>query len=116
MNNEVSCLFCIAVAGIRHDPRWIGSLGDDVEALVYQQEDPKAPHHYPEQGNEAAAYIQYIIDYYDCLPNVSLAYLKTWNPKWFPPSALRFHVDERKGIIAMQLLIHCALPCLLKTA
>ena len=71
MSGGVTYLFCHAVAGLRHDPKWIATLGDDVEALVYQQEDKKAPHYYPEQGNEAAAYIQFMIDYYDCLPKVS---------------------------------------------
>ena len=36
-----------------------------------QHTDPKAPHYFNGAGNEAGCYLQFMIDYYDCLPEVS---------------------------------------------
>ena len=37
--------------------------------VVYNTLDSSATHHTPvHNGNEAAAYLQFIVDYYDCLP------------------------------------------------
>lgn len=67
-------LFCLhAVAGTRHDAEWASNLGDDIEAIVYQQDDQNQSHYYSRHGNEAGAYLQFMIDYYDCLPNVSFS-------------------------------------------
>ena len=43
----------------------------DAMVFLYQFSDPTAPHFYPQGGNEAGAYLQFIVDYYECLPNVS---------------------------------------------
>lgn len=63
--------YVVVVAGTRHDSAWLRRLGDDVEHIVYQQEDPNKPHYYTKAGNEVGAYLQFILDYYDCLPNVT---------------------------------------------
>ena len=37
--------------------------------VVYNTKDSSATHYTPvHNGNEAAAYLQFIVDYYDCLP------------------------------------------------
>ena len=37
--------------------------------IVYNTKDSSATHYTPvHNGNEAAAYLQFIVDYYDCLP------------------------------------------------
>lgn len=40
--------------------------------LVYMGNDFGALHHHAGIGNEAGAYLQYIVEYYDCLPEVTL--------------------------------------------
>ena len=79
--DKLKCPDNFAVAGLRHDAKWISSLGPDVEAMVYQQDDKKAPNYYSENGNEAGAYLQFIIDFYDCLPNVSPLIARPYPPK-----------------------------------
>lgn len=40
-----------------------------VPYVVYNTKDSTATHYTPvHNGNEAAAYLQFIVDYYDCLP------------------------------------------------
>ena len=62
----------LAVAGTRHDASWLRQVGDHVEYLIYQHDDPRKPNYFRRDGNEAGAYLQFINDYFDCLPNVSL--------------------------------------------
>ena len=38
--------------------------------MQYQNQDLAAPNYYTNHGNEAGAYLQYIVDRYDCLPTV----------------------------------------------
>ena len=43
-----------------------------MEGFVCQTKHIDLPNFYHEGGNEAGAYLQFIIDYYDCLPEVGL--------------------------------------------
>lgn len=63
------------MAGTRHDAAWLHRLGDNdnVEHIVYQQDDPNQPYYYTNAGNEVGAYLQFILDFYDCLPDVSFS-------------------------------------------
>ena len=65
--------YCAAVAGTKHSAEWTKDLGKDVEGIVYQQENESRDHYYGNNGNEVGAYLQFILDYYHCLPNVSLS-------------------------------------------
>ena len=60
----------IAVAGTNHDANWTKQLGDDVETVIMQQNNRTEPHYYTRRGNEAGAYLTFMIDYYNCLPEV----------------------------------------------
>ena len=60
----------IAVAGTKYNPEWIRDAGTKVEVMVYQQEDANRPHFYTDRGNEAGAYLTFMVDYYNCLPEV----------------------------------------------
>ena len=62
---------CHAAANSQQDIEWMDSLGGDIELYHYQSHHSNRPHYFPPGGNEAGAYLQYIIDYYDCLPEVS---------------------------------------------
>ena len=44
-----------------------------VPYMVYQRHDPDQPNFFESQGREAAAYIQFIADFYSCLPEVGFA-------------------------------------------
>ena len=39
-----------------------------VPHIVYQRDDPLHPHYYEPLGREAGAYLQFIAEYYPCLP------------------------------------------------
>ena len=54
-----------------HSTAWAGELG--LQTFQYQFVDPAAPNFYSNAGNEAGAYLQFILDYYDCLPPVRLS-------------------------------------------
>ena len=54
------------MAGTRHDPTWLDALGLDY--IQYQEESPRKPHYFKNLANEGSAYMQFIHDYYDCLP------------------------------------------------
>ena len=60
-----------AVAGSKHDTQWLNDLG--LPYLVYQMQDPEKPYYFPPVAHEAAAYVQYILDHFQCLPDVSPA-------------------------------------------
>jgi len=62
--------FASAVAGTRHKADWLNDVGKDVESLIYQQEHPSEPNYYVHHGNEVGAYLTFLIDYYNCLPDV----------------------------------------------
>ena len=47
---------------------WLDSLG--LPYVAYQHSDPSQPHYHRDLANEAAAYLQFVIDYYNCLPQV----------------------------------------------
>ena len=38
--------------------------------IVYQAGDEDVPHHYPNIGREAMAYLTFLAEYYDCMPEV----------------------------------------------
>ncbi len=59
------------MAGTRHKAEWLNDVGSDVESIIYQQEHPEEPNFYTRHGNEVGAYLRFLIDYYNCLPNVS---------------------------------------------
>lgn len=72
-----------AVAGTRHNANWTTEVGSDVEGIVYQQDDEGKPHYYSRDGNEVGAYLQFILDYYECLPNVSPSSTRRLCTSWF---------------------------------
>ena len=59
-----------AVAGTRHSPAWLNETG--LKYVVYQYVSPHEQHFFENVAHEAGAYIQFIYDYYDCLPKVLL--------------------------------------------
>ena len=59
-------LSLLAVAGTRHDPTWLDEVG--LKYIRYQSESPLEPHYFRNLANEGSAYMQFIHDYYDCLP------------------------------------------------
>ena len=56
-----------------HSTAWLHDLG--LQTFQYQFTDPAAPYFYSNAGNEAGAYLQYILDFYDCLPPVQPIFL-----------------------------------------
>ena len=104
----------LAVAGLKYDANWAASLGDDVEAVVYQQADKEAPHYFPHLGHEAAAYIQFMIDYYDCLPNVSRLVCKTSKPPCILTMPLNLDFIAARGFISQSLHTPNSSSCLPK--
>ena len=55
------------------DVSWIDDEGLDVQKYVHVVDDPDAAMRTPEnKGNEVMAYLTYIIDYYDDLPDINL--------------------------------------------
>ena len=58
----------LAVAGTRHDPTWLDAIG--LTYIQFQHESPHEAHYFKNHANEASAYVQFIYDYYDCLPKV----------------------------------------------
>jgi len=63
--------YVVVVAGTRHKAEWLNDVGSDVESIIYQQEHPDEPNFYTRHGNEVGAYLRFLIDYYNCLPNVT---------------------------------------------
>ena len=57
-----------AVSAARYEVSWLDSLG--LPYVAYQHSDPSQPHYHRDLANEAAAYLQFVIDYYNCLPQV----------------------------------------------
>lgn len=56
-----------------HDVAWLHEDLPDMPKILYDLERRDAPYHVPEdKGNEAMAYLTYIIDHYDTLPDVVL--------------------------------------------
>ena len=63
----------LAVAGTFHDASWLHELeSSGVQHLVYQNIDPQAPWYFEPYANEAGAYFLFILNYYHCLPQVSV--------------------------------------------
>jgi len=63
--------YVVVVAGTRHNAEWLNDVGSDVESILYQQEHPDKPNYYTRHGHEVGAYLQFLIDYYNCLPKVT---------------------------------------------
>lgn len=59
---------CCAVAGDKYSPTWLEEQG--LEYVVYQNVDITKPYYYYNEANEAGAYLQFTVDFYDCLPEV----------------------------------------------
>ena len=57
-----------AVSAAKYDVSWLDSLG--LPYVAYQSSEPYGRHYHKDLANEAAAYLQFIIDYYACLPKV----------------------------------------------
>ena len=47
---------------------WLEYIG--VPFIAYQHRDPYQPLYYPNRANEAGAYLQFLLDFYNCLPKV----------------------------------------------
>lgn len=60
----------IVAARYEEDVSWMAThLQGILPFVVYNTKDSSAAHYTPvHNGNEAAAYLQFIVDYYDCLP------------------------------------------------
>jgi hypothetical protein len=60
----------IVIARYKESTDWISKLNDYYQVLIYEKEKPeKEPYNVPiNKGNEASAYLRYIIDNYDNLP------------------------------------------------
>lgn len=68
-----SILSCLAVAGTKHDSTWLKSLEKEplgLDYIVYQNDDPEKPHYFEPYANEAGAYLLFIEQFYNCLPQV----------------------------------------------
>ena len=66
--NQGTIYACVA----RYDKNtdWTARLWNVSRVLVYDKENPNNPYNVPvNKGNEASAYLKYIIDHYDCLPD-----------------------------------------------
>lgn len=61
----------VVIAKYRENTDWITKLNKFKNVFVYEKENPKKePYNVPKnKGNESSAYIKYIIDNYDNLPN-----------------------------------------------
>ena len=59
-----------SVSGGDNNLTYLNETG--VPFLVYQRDEPGLPHYYEPLGREAGAYIQFIADYYDCLPQACI--------------------------------------------
>ena len=66
----------LPVRRYEEDVTWMAThLQGLLPFVVYNTKDSTANHYTPVQnGNEAAAYLQFIVDYYDCLP-ASMAFI-----------------------------------------
>jgi Protein of unknown function (DUF3431) len=62
---------------------WIGEELPGLDTAIYVMDDPNAPLHPPKnKGNEAMAYLTYIIDHYEKLPDITIfmhAHRFTWH-------------------------------------
>lgn len=59
---------CGVAALSRHEVSWLDAIG--IPYIAYQHRDPYQPLYYPNRANEAGAYLQFILDFYHCLPKV----------------------------------------------
>ena len=60
------------VAGTFHDHSWTDQLRDKADIVVYQTNDPNQPNYFTGFAHEAQAYLRFLVDYYDCMPEVSV--------------------------------------------
>ena len=56
------------MSAARYDVSWLDDLG--LPYVAYQHSDPSQRYYNKDLANEAAAYLQFIIDFYGCLPKV----------------------------------------------
>ena len=59
---------CLAAAVSRHEVSWLEDMG--IPFMAYQHRDPFQPLYYVNRANEAGAYLQFMLDFYHCLPKV----------------------------------------------
>ena len=67
--NLLQVLNYAAAAGEVYDLTWLKDL--KLPYLQYQSADPLRAHYFVDNANEAGAYLRFIHDYYNCLPEVS---------------------------------------------
>ena len=58
------------MAASKYDLSYLDKMG--LKYFSYQHTDQREPYWYPNEGNEAGAYLQFILDHWACLPAVSL--------------------------------------------
>lgn len=56
----------------RGAPPWADKLPRTASVFAYQRLDPAAPRYCPNYGFEAGVHLRFIVDHYDCLPDVAL--------------------------------------------
>ena len=61
------------VAGNKGDLTYLQKMG--LKYFAYQYLDMREPYWYSNEGNEAGAYLQFILDHWNCMPKVSLGFL-----------------------------------------
>ncbi|DBA98269.1 TPA: hypothetical protein ACH3X1_001191 [Trebouxia sp. C0004] len=82
----------VLVAGTRHSSAWLKDLG--IPYIVYQHTERQERHHFTNYANEATAYVQFIYDYYDCLPQ-AIAFVHGHAESWH-------NLDMRDTLASLQ--------------
>lgn len=75
---------------------WIdeNDLGPGLSKIVYVADDPKAPHHPPQnKGHEVMTYLTYILEFYENLPDVSI-FMHSHRYTWHNDDLLNFDAVE----------------------
>ena len=88
----------IIIARYKEDTEWVSKLNKFKNVFVYEKEKPeKEPHNIPKnKGSEASAYIRYIIDNYNNLPN-HLVLLHCHEFSWHHKDSIVDVIDECIG-------------------
>ncbi|KEF59524.1 uncharacterized protein A1O9_04368 [Exophiala aquamarina CBS 119918] len=75
---------------------WIdeNDLGPGLSKIIYVADDPKAPHHPPQnKGHEVMTYLTYILEFYENLPDVSI-FMHSHRYAWHNDDLLNFDAAE----------------------
>ena len=62
-----------AVPDAKHDSSWTQNLSNNTDIFLYQAKNKEEPYFYFDRGYEVGAVLQFIIDHYDCLPQVIIS-------------------------------------------